>query len=175
MHRGLMKPLKCKPSTLQCYVCMYVCMSYNVCVFVLCASLIMCICICDTFYMYLFCTVHLCLLQIQLSLQSCGTKVAETLSLLSAGLPDPKSDSSTSLVAWQQLVLPFLCKVTSCPKQVLSYCLNYTSLLLRYGWPYMCLFTTSSTCNVYCICTILLGYSNGKKYSPIFPSFYCPL
>lgn len=93
----------------------------------------MCIC---TYMMHSTCIClysALCVLQIQLSLQSCGTKVAETLSLLWAGLPDPKSDSSTSLVAWHQLVLPFLCKVTSCPKQVLSYCLNYTSLLLRYG------------------------------------------
>lgn len=69
--------------------------------------------------------------QVHFLIQSSGTKVAETLSLLWAGLPDPKSHGHMSLIAWQQLVLPFLYKIESCPKQVLSYCLNYTNLLLR--------------------------------------------
>jgi hypothetical protein len=68
---------------------------------------------------------------IHLLIQSCGPKVAEILSLLWAGLPHPLSNSHISLVAWQQLVLPFLHKVSSCPNQVLSHCLNYTALLLR--------------------------------------------
>ena len=70
--------------------------------------------------------------KIRILLQSCGTKVPESLSLLWAGLLCPKLHPLLSLSAWQYICLPFLHQIQSVPRQVFGYCLSYTSLLLRH-------------------------------------------
>lgn len=71
--------------------------------------------------------------QIKLLLQSSISKVPEALSLLWVGLPHPQLHpfAAAILGAWPKLCLPLLYSTSNVPKQVLSYAVGYTCLLLR--------------------------------------------
>ncbi len=69
-------------------------------------------------------------LQIKRCLESNISKVPEALSLLWVGLPHPRLHPLTVMRTWPDLCCPLLQR-SNVPRQVFSYAVDYTCLLIR--------------------------------------------